>query len=217
MSAMILAPGARRLSEVCVPVSSCARTPASPSHGVVGRPDGDARESTYFLSVNKNKRSITVDIKHEEGRRIVLDLARTSDVLVENYLPGKLASMGLGYEDVKAVNPRLVYCSLTGFGQTGPRASHAAYDVPIAAMGGLLSITGHPDGPSTKVCRCPKAQPHEHSRWWLFRQPGVALVDVLTGLQAHGAILAALLRRATTNRGQHIDCCLLDTQVGALA
>merc|ERR1719163_2586840 len=130
--------------------------------------DGDARESTYFLSVNKNKRSITVDIKHEEGRRIVLDLARTSDVLVENYLPGKLASMGLGYEDVKAVNPRLVYCSLTGFGQTGPRASHAAYDVPIAAMGGLLSITGHPDGPSTK--------------------PGVALVDVLTGLQAHGAI-----------------------------
>ena len=155
---------------LCTRVFVCAHTSVavSWSHGVVGRPDGDARESTYFLSVNKNKRSITVDIKHEEGRRIVLDLARTSDVLVEKYLPGKLASMGLGYEDVKAVNPRLVYCSLTGFGQTGPRASHAAYDVPIAAMGGLLSITGHPDGPSTKVCRCPTAQPHERSRWCCF-------------------------------------------------
>ena len=128
--------------------------------------------------------------------QIIRDLVVKSDVLVENYIPNKLAELGLSYEDLSALNPRLVYCSITGFGTTGPYAARAAYDVAISAMGGLMHITGPQGGGPVKV--------------------GVAITDVTTGLYAHGAIMAALLARHSTGRGQHIDCSLLDCQVSAL-
>lgn len=153
-------------------------------------------ESAYFLSVNRNKKSITVNIKHPEGANIVRQLARVSDVLVENYLPGRLAVMGLGYEQLAAESPGLVYCSITGYGQMGPHASRAGYDVIVSGVGGLMHITGPKDGEPCKV--------------------GVAMTDLSTGLYAHGAIMAALLHRQRTGEGQHIDCSLLATQVASL-
>ena len=124
------------------------------------------------------------------------DLIRGSDVLVENYVPGKLDEMGLGYKTLSDINPRLIYCSITGFGQDGPYAHRAAYDVAISAMGGLMGITGDENGPPMKV--------------------GVAITDVTTGLFAHGAILAALYSRVASGKGQYIDCSLLDCQVAGL-
>lgn len=154
-------------------------------------------QSCYFLSVNRNKKSVAIDFKNPEGAILVKKLAGTCDVLVENYLPGKLDSLGLGYEDIKAVAPQIVYCSVTGYGQSGPYRDRAGYDVIAASMGGLLHITGPQGGEPCKV--------------------GVAITDLATGLYAHGAIMAALLQRARTGRGQWVNCNLFSTQVSVLA
>lgn len=154
-------------------------------------------ESAYFLSVNRSKRSITVDLKSPAGKKIIYDLVRTADVVVENYLPGKLASMGLGYEDMKKVKPDIIYASLTGYGQTGSYRDKAGYDVIIAADAGLMHITGEPDGPPVKI--------------------GVAMTDLTTGLYVHGAIMAALLGRQKTGKGVHIDASLFESQIASLA
>ncbi|KAG9070577.1 hypothetical protein KI688_008115 [Linnemannia hyalina] len=159
--------------------------------------DGSETESAYFLSVNRNKKSITVNIRSEAGKQLIRDLVKKCDILVENYVPGKLAGMGLGYEDLSALNPGLIYASITGYGQTGPFASRPGYDVMIEAEAGLMYITGEERGPPVKV--------------------GVAVTDLTTGLYAHGGILAALLARHRTGRGQHIDCSLLESQVATLA
>ncbi|EPQ32116.1 uncharacterized protein PFL1_00313 [Pseudozyma flocculosa PF-1] len=154
-------------------------------------------ESAYFLSVNRSKRSITVDLKSKEGKQILYDLAKKADVVVENYLPGKLASMGLGYDDFKRVKPDIIYASLTGYGQTGPYSANAGYDVIVAADAGLMHITGEPDRPPVKV--------------------GVALTDLTTGLYVHGAIMAAIIGRAQTGQGVHIDATLFESQIASLA
>lgn len=153
----------------------------------------NSTDSVYFLACNRNKRSICVDLK--SGLEVIHDLARTSDVLIENYVPGKLNKLGLGYEVMKKVAPGLIYCSITGFGSKGPYKERAGYDVIAASVGGLLHITGEKSTPS-KV--------------------GVAMTDIATGLYAHGAILAALLHREKTGQGQKIDVDLLSTQVACL-
>ncbi|WAQ94434.1 SUCHY-like protein [Mya arenaria] len=150
------------------------------------------QESAYFLSVNRNKKSICVDLKTKEGQDLVRKLAIKSDVLLENYIPGKLSEMGLGYEQLAEIAPGLIYCSITGYGQTGPDAKRAGYDVIVAATGGLTHITGPEDGEPCKV--------------------GVAMTDLSTGLYAYGSILAALLHKGKSGKGQHIDCNLLSTQ-----
>jgi len=154
------------------------------------------RESAYFLSVNRNKRSITVNMKSERGRQVVEGLATQADILVENYLPGKLDGLGLGYQHLSSINPRLIYTSITGFGSTGPHSGRGGYDVVAASMGGLLHVTGEPQGPPAKV--------------------GVAMTDLATALYAHGAIMAALLQRSKTGEGQWIQCNLLATQVSCM-
>lgn len=159
--------------------------------------EGSARESSYFLSCNRGKRSITVDFTLAAGAEIIRRLAARSDILVENYKVGGLAKYGLDYESLSALNPRLIYCSITGFGQTGPYAERPGYDALIQAMGGLMSITGEPDGGPQKV--------------------GVALVDVLSGMYATTGILAALHEREKSQKGQHIDLSLFDVQIAALA
>jgi crotonobetainyl-CoA:carnitine CoA-transferase CaiB-like acyl-CoA transferase len=161
----------------------------------------ETQESAYYLSANRGKHSVTVDIAQPEGRRVVERLAAQSDVLVENFKTGDLADKGLGYEQMRAVNPRLVYCSITGFGQTGPRAAQAGYDYLIQGMGGLMSITGLPDGE-------PGAGP---------LRVGVAVGDLSSGLYAAVGILAALHHRHVTGVGQYIDLSLLDTMVAMLA
>lgn len=164
--------------------------------------DGNAtRESAYFLSANRNKRSVTVDFTRAEGQEVLHRLAEKADIVVENFKVGGLKPYRLDYASLAAINPRLVYCSITGFGQTGPYAHRAGYDFLIQGMGGLMSITGRPDdepgGGPIKV--------------------GVALTDILTGLYATVAILAALAERARSGRGQAIDLALLDVQVASLA
>ncbi|HET7787971.1 MAG TPA: CaiB/BaiF CoA-transferase family protein [Myxococcales bacterium] len=154
-------------------------------------------ESAYFLGANRGKKSITVDLSRPEGQEIVRRLAALSDVLLENYKVGALAKYGLSYEALAATNPRLVYCSITGFGQTGPYRDRAGYDFLIQGMGGLMSITGEADGAPMKV--------------------GVAITDLLTGMYAATGILAALAGREKTGRGQHLDLALLDVQVAMLA
>ncbi|XP_049912616.1 succinate--hydroxymethylglutarate CoA-transferase isoform X5 [Epinephelus moara] len=149
-------------------------------------------ESTYFLSVNRNKKSISVDLKHPRGAAVIQELAGVCDVLVENYLPGKLHQMGLGYEQLSRVNPQLIYCSISGYGQTGPRSQSPGYDSIASAVSGMMHITGPEDGEPVR--------------------PGVAMTDLATGLYAHGAIMAALLQRQKTGRGVHIDCNLLSSQ-----
>ncbi|XP_060063602.1 succinate--hydroxymethylglutarate CoA-transferase-like [Ylistrum balloti] len=153
-------------------------------------------ESAYFLSVNRNKKSIAIDLKKKDGQEIVKELVRQCDVLVENYIPGKLDNMGLGYSQLAASHPDLIYCSISGYGQTGPYQQRAGYDIIAAGLGGLLHITGPRDGEPCKV--------------------GVAMTDLSTGLYAHGAIMAALLQRLRTGKGQHIDCDLVSTQVASL-
>uniref|UniRef100_A0AAQ4R2G1 Succinyl-CoA:glutarate-CoA transferase n=1 Tax=Gasterosteus aculeatus aculeatus TaxID=481459 RepID=A0AAQ4R2G1_GASAC len=149
-------------------------------------------ESAYFLSVNRNKKSISVDLKHPRGVGVIQELAAVCDVLVENFLPGKLPRLGLGYEQLCAVNPGLVYCSISGYGQTGPRAQSPGYDSIASAVSGMMHITGSEDGEPVR--------------------PGVAMTDLATGLYAHGAVMAALLQRHKTGRGVHIDCNLLSSQ-----
>ena len=157
----------------------------------------DTRESAYFLSVNRNKKSITLDISRPEGQRLARELAARCQVLVENYKVGTLARYGLGYEDLRKANPGLVYCSVTGFGQTGPYAPRPGYDFIFQGMGGLMSITGERDGQ-------PGAGP---------QKVGIAITDVLTGMYASVAILAGLTHSERTGEGQYIDCALLDTLV----
>ncbi len=167
---------------------------------------GDARgaghaDAAYFLCANRNKKSVTVDFTTPEGQDIVRRLAGSSDVLVENFKVGGLAAYGLDYESLRKVNPRLVYCSITGFGQTGPYAGRPGYDFLVQAMGGLMSVTGPKAGE-------PGAGP---------QKAGVALTDILTGLYATIGILAALTHREHTGGGQYIDVALLDVQVASLA
>jgi crotonobetainyl-CoA:carnitine CoA-transferase CaiB-like acyl-CoA transferase len=161
----------------------------------------DTGDAAYFLSTNRGKRSLTVDFTTPQGREIVRRLAADSDVLLENHKVGDLARYGLCYDDLHALNPRLIYCSITGFGQTGPYAARAGYDFAIQAMGGLMSVTGErddrPGGGPQKV--------------------GVAVGDVMAGLYAAIAVLAALVHRQATGTGQHIDLALLDVQVATLA
>jgi crotonobetainyl-CoA:carnitine CoA-transferase CaiB-like acyl-CoA transferase len=161
----------------------------------------DSADAAYYLCANRNKKSVTVDFTTAEGQSIVRDLARTSDVVLENFKVGGLKHYGLDYESLRALNPRLVYCSITGFGQTGPYAARAGYDLLVQAMGGLMSITGRQDGE-------PGAGP---------QKAGVAVTDILTGLYAAIGILAALAHRERTGVGQHIDLGLLDVQVACLA
>jgi crotonobetainyl-CoA:carnitine CoA-transferase CaiB-like acyl-CoA transferase len=163
--------------------------------------EGKAVESAYFLSANRNKKSVALDIASPEGQAQVRALAAQSDVLIENFKVGGLRKFGLDYESLAPLNPRLVYCSITGFGQTGPYAQRPGYDFMIQGLGGLMSVTGRPDGADgggpVKV--------------------GVALTDVLTGLHAVAGILAALAWRERSGHGQHIDLALLDVQVSCLA
>jgi crotonobetainyl-CoA:carnitine CoA-transferase CaiB-like acyl-CoA transferase len=158
-------------------------------------------ESAYYLSANRGKRSITLDITSATGQEIIRDLAQQSDILIENHKVGGLAQYGLDYESLHALNPRLIYCSITGFGQTGPLAKRAGYDLMIQAMGGLMSITGEPDSQ-------PGGGP---------QKVGVAVVDLLTGVYAASAILAALHQRRSTGLGQHVDAALFDVQLAMLA
>ena len=159
--------------------------------------DGANLGAAYFHSCNRGKRSVAIDIAAPEGQAQVRALAADADVLIENYKVGGLAKYGLDAESLRALNPRLVYCSITGFGQTGPYAHRAGYDFIIQGMGGAMSITGEPDGPPQKS--------------------GVAYADVFTGVYATVAILAAIERRHTSGEGATIDMALLDTQVGVLA
>ena len=163
-----------------------------------GQPTG---ESAYYMCTNRNKQSVAIDFTRPEGQALVRQLAQQCDVVIENFKTGGLVKYGLDYASLSALNPRLIYCSVTGFGQDGPYAHRAGYDFLIQGMGGLMSITGHPDG-------APGGGP---------MKVGVALTDILTGLYASTAILAALQAREHTGRGQHIDLALLDVGVACLA
>lgn len=165
-------------------------------------PQGEnTSEAAYYLSANRNKQSVTIDFTLPEGQKLVRELAAKSDILIENFKAGGLAAYGLDYASLRAINPRLIYCSITGFGQTGPYSRRAGYDFMIQGLGGLMSLTGREEsaegaGP-VKV--------------------GVALTDVLTGVYSSTAILAALAHREQGGQGQHIDMALLDVQVACLA
>ena len=161
----------------------------------------DTSEAAYFLGANRNKQSLTIDFTQPEGQRIVRELAMQCDVLVENFKVGGLAAYGLDYESLKAINPRLIYCSITGFGQDGPYAKRAGYDFMVQGLGGLMSLTGRADDEEG-------AGP---------MKVGVALTDILTGLYATIGILAALNHREQTGIGQQVDLALLDVQVACLA
>lgn len=158
-------------------------------------------EAAYYLSANRNKHSVTIDFTQPEGQRLVRELAAKSDIVIENFKVGGLKAYGLDYESLRQVSPELIYCSITGFGQTGPYAKRAGYDFMIQGLGGLMSLTGRPEGEDgagpVKV--------------------GVALTDILTGLYSTVAILAALAHRDQHGGGQHIDMALLDVQVACLA
>jgi crotonobetainyl-CoA:carnitine CoA-transferase CaiB-like acyl-CoA transferase len=154
-------------------------------------------ESAYYLCCNRNKRSIVVDLKNAGGVEVVRDLVKVSDVFIENFTPGFTKRIGLDYETLREINPRLVYCSISAYGQDGPYRDRPGYDMVLSAVGGLMWITGEPNGNPCKV--------------------GVAITDVLTGIYASGAITSALLWRERSGRGQYIDCGLLDAQVSALA
>ncbi len=165
------------------------------------RNGNSTRESAYFMSANRGKKSVALDISRPEGQALARELACLSDVLLENYKVGDLKRYGLGYEDLSARNPKLVYCSITGFGQTGPYRDRAGYDFMIQGMGGLMSFTGERDD-------APGGGP---------QKVGVAIADLMTGMYSSVAILAALHERQTSGLGQHIDMALLDTQVAWLA
>jgi formyl-CoA transferase len=164
----------------------------------VGKPYGPyPGESAYFLSANRNKRGITVNLKSQEGVRIIRELAVKADALVENFRTGVLDGMGLGYEQLRTVNPGLVYCSISGYGRTGPYADRPGYDFVIQAEGGFMGITGPEEGPPSRV--------------------GVPIIDITAGMFSSTAILAALRVRDLTGEGQLVDLSLLDTQVALLA
>jgi crotonobetainyl-CoA:carnitine CoA-transferase CaiB-like acyl-CoA transferase len=164
--------------------------------------DGNPSNNTgYYLCTNRNKKSVTIDFTHPSGQELVQALAKTCDVVIENFKVGTLKQYGLDYDTLIALNPRLVYCSITGFGQTGPYAHRAGYDFLIQGMGGLMSVTGQPDGSEG-------AGP---------MKVGVALTDIMTGLYASTAILAALSSRDVTGKGQHIDLALLEVGVATMS
>jgi len=154
-------------------------------------------ESTYYLAANRNKRSLTVNLKEQAGQQIIKDLVKISDVLVENFLTGSLDRMGLGYEQLRQINPRLVYCSISGYGRTGPYADRGGYDFILQAEGGIMGITGPVEGPPYRV--------------------GVSLIDITTGMFASTAILAALRAREMTDEGQLLDLSLLNSSAAILA
>ena len=160
----------------------------------------DSEESTYFQAANRGKRSITLDFAKPEGAAILKKLVADTDILLENFRTGTLARYGLGYDDLAAINPRLIYCSITGFGQNGPYSDRSGYDYLVQAMGGLMSINGHPEG-------MPGAGP---------MRVGVPLADICSGNNATIGILAALLHRQSSGRGQHVDIALFDSQVAIL-
>ena len=159
--------------------------------------DGNKLDAAYYHSCNRGKRSVAIDFEKPEGQALVKKLAAEADVLIENFKVGGLKKYGLDYESLAQVNPRLVYCSITGFGQTGPYAHRAGYDFMIQGMGGIMDLTGTPDGEPMKI--------------------GVAFADIFTGLYAVIGIQAALKVREATGRGQHVDMALLDSLVGVLA
>lgn len=161
------------------------------------QPEGGEKVAAYFVCANRGKRSVAIDLASPEGAAQVRELAREADVLIENYKVGQLARYGLDAESLKAINPRLIYCSITGYGQTGPLAQKAGYDFAIQAEGGLMSLTGDKGGEPQKV--------------------GVAVTDLMTGIYAVTAILAVLHERARTGLGRHIDMALFDVQVAMLA
>jgi len=161
----------------------------------------DTGEAAYYLGCNRGKKSVAVDFTQSEGQAIVLDLARAADVVVENFKVGGLKKYGLDYASLAAVNPRLVYCSITGFGQTGPYAERAGYDFIIQGMGGFMSVTGERDD-------APGGGP---------QKAGIAVADLMTGMYASTAILAAIARRELSRAGQYIDTSLLDTQIAMMA
>jgi len=161
----------------------------------------DTRESGYYLSVNRGKRSLTLSIEKPEGQAIVKELAKRSDILLENFKLGTLQRYGLGYDDLKAINPHLIYCSITGFGQDGPYAPKVAYDFLIQAMGGLMSITGEADGR-------PGGGP---------QKVGIPILDLMTGMYGAVSVLAALANREQTGRGDFIDLAMLDVQTAVLS
>ena len=173
----------------------------------VEHPDGDetrswgppfrAGESAYYLAINRNKRSLVADLRHDDDRALIERIALRADVLVENFLPGALGRLGISLAELRARNPRLITLTISGMGATGPDSDMAGYDFIVQARGGLMSITGPPDGPPSKV--------------------GVAIVDLTTGMMAANALLAALYARERTGQGQHIDISLLETQVAWLA
>jgi formyl-CoA transferase len=165
------------------------------------RDGADTTDAAYYLAANRGKRSIEVDLATETGREIVRSIARVSDVVLENYKVGALAKYGLDYPSLSAINPRLVYCSVTGFGQTGPWSHRAGYDFIIQGLGGLMSVTGEAD-------ERPGGGP---------QKVGVAVADLMTGMYATQAVLAALFHRERTGEGQHLDLALLDVQVAMTA
>lgn len=158
--------------------------------------DGSRLGAAYYYGCNRGKRSIEADFETQQGRELVLKLARNADVVIENFKLGGLKKYGLDYEGLRATNPRIIYCSITGFGQTGPYAPRAGYDFLIQGMGGAMHVTGQPDGPPSKS--------------------GMAIADIFTGMYAANAVQAALLRREQTGEGAYIDCALLDSQVAVL-
>jgi crotonobetainyl-CoA:carnitine CoA-transferase CaiB-like acyl-CoA transferase len=157
----------------------------------------DTKESAYYLSSNRNKRSLAIDISQKAGQELARRLIAKCDIMVENFKVGDMAKYGLAYKDLAKENPRLIYCSISGFGQTGPYAPRAGYDMLAQGLGGIMSVTGEPDGPPLKV--------------------GVGIADIMCGMYATTAILAALHHRDRTDEGQYIDLSLLDTQVAWLA
>ena len=164
-------------------------------------PDGTRGDAAYFLAANRGKSSVAIDMAAPQGQKLITDLAAKCDIVIENFKVGGLKKYGLDYDSLKVINPRLIYCSITGFGQTGPYAHRAGYDFMIQAMGGLMAVTGErddrPGGGPQKV--------------------GVAVADLFTGLYAVTAILAAVVHQRATGQGQYIDVALLDTQVAMLA
>ena len=161
----------------------------------------DTKEAGYYLAVNRGKRSMTVSLEKPEGQRIVRELALSADIVLENYKAGTLARYGLDEASLRKINPRLIYCSVTGFGQTGPRRDQPAYDFLIQAIGGLMSVTGEKDGR-------PGGGP---------QKVGVPIVDLMTGMYAAVSVLAALARRNETGKGDSIDIAMLDVQVSTLS
>lgn len=157
----------------------------------------ETSESAYYLSCNRNKRSLTLDITKGEGREIAQKLIETSDIFVENFKTGFLASHGLGYEDVKSIKPNIIYCSITGFGQKGPYAHRPGYDFQVQGLSGLMSLIGEPDGPPLRA--------------------GISIADIATGIYSALAILAALYQRTQTGKGQYVDMALLDSTMSLLS